>query len=63
MWTLELGGHAAHRAWRTTSNSTSDRLAKSNAELVGRLRDLCGNYGRHAATPKEARAILGLTAN
>jgi 3-keto-5-aminohexanoate cleavage enzyme len=39
-----------------------DRLAKSNAELVGRLRDLCGNYGRHAASPQEARAILRLTA-
>ena len=39
-----------------------DRLAKSNAELVGRLRDICANYGRPAATPKEARAILGLAA-
>jgi uncharacterized protein (DUF849 family) len=36
-------------------------LARSNAELVRRLADICGDYGRHVARPAEARAILGLT--
>jgi uncharacterized protein (DUF849 family) len=35
-------------------------LARSNAELVRRLADICGDYGRHVARPAEARAILGL---
>ena len=60
-WTLELGGHA-RTGLEDNIKFDKDRLAKSNAELVARLRDICGNYGRHAATPKEARAILGLTA-
>jgi len=38
------------------------RLAASNAELVKRVADLCGKYNRHPATPKEARALLGLRA-
>ena len=37
-----------------------DRLAKSNAELVARLRDMCGEFDRHAASPEEARSILKL---
>ena len=36
------------------------RLAASNAELVGRVADLCDEYGRAVATPADARAILGL---
>ena len=36
------------------------RLAASNAELVRRVSELCGDYGRHAATPTEARALLKL---
>ena len=60
-WTLELGGHL-RTGLEDNIKFDKDRLAKSNAELVARLRDLCGNYGRHAASPKEARAILGLPA-
>jgi 3-keto-5-aminohexanoate cleavage enzyme len=37
-----------------------DRLARSNGELVARLAGLCAKYGRHAATPAEARRILQL---
>ena len=59
LWTLELGGHV-RTGLEDNVKFDKDRLAKSNAELVGRLRDLCAQYGRHAATPKEARAILGL---
>ena len=60
-WTLELGGHV-RTGLEDNVKFDKDRLAKSNAELVARLRDLCGHYGRHAASPKEARAILGLRA-
>jgi uncharacterized protein (DUF849 family) len=58
-WTLELGGHV-RTGLEDNVKFDKDRLAKSNAELVARLRDLCGQYGRHAAGPAEARAILGL---
>ena len=36
------------------------RLAASNAELVKRVSDLCSEFGRRAATAKEARSILKL---
>jgi len=36
------------------------RLAASNAELVGRVAQLCAEYGRSVATPQVARALLGL---
>jgi 3-keto-5-aminohexanoate cleavage enzyme len=60
-WTLELGGNL-RTGLEDNIKFDKDRLAKSNAELVARLRDLCGQYGRHAASPQEARAILGLPA-
>jgi 3-oxoadipate:acetyl-CoA acetyltransferase len=59
MWTLELGGHL-RTGIEDNIKFDKDRLAKSNAELVGRLSDLGETYGRHVAKPKEARAILGL---
>jgi uncharacterized protein (DUF849 family) len=60
-WTLALGGHV-RTGLEDNIKFDRDRLASSNAELVARLRDLCGKHGRHAASPKEARAILGLSA-
>ena len=60
-WTLALGGHL-RTGLEDNIKFDRDRLAKSNAELVGRLRDLCGQYGRHAASPQEARNVLGLAA-
>lgn len=58
-WSLARGGHV-----RTglEDNIYMERgvLAKSNAELVARLAGICGEYGRHAATPREARDLLGL---
>ena len=58
-WCLELGGHC-----RTglEDNIRLDRqtLAPSNAALVKRIVDICPAYGRHPATPAEARRILGL---
>jgi 3-keto-5-aminohexanoate cleavage enzyme len=58
-WALELGGHCRtgledNLKWDNT------RLAKSNAELVGRVAALCAEYGRHPMGPAEARTRLGL---
>jgi 3-keto-5-aminohexanoate cleavage enzyme len=58
-WSLELGGHC-----RTglEDNVRWDRetLAPSNAALVRRVAELCGEYGRRPATVAEARQLLGL---
>ncbi len=58
-WSLARGGHV-----RTglEDNIYMERgvLAQSNAQLVARLAGICGEYGRHAATPREARDLLGL---
>lgn len=58
-WTLELGGHA-RTGLEDNIKFDRDRLAKSNAELVGRVADICAEYDRRPASPAEARAILGL---
>ncbi|MEC9368465.1 MAG: 3-keto-5-aminohexanoate cleavage protein [Pseudomonadota bacterium] len=58
-WTLELGGHA-RTGLEDNIKFDKDRLAKSNAELVARVADICAEYGRRPATPKEAREILRL---
>ncbi len=58
-WALELGGHC-----RTglEDNVRWDKatLAKSNAQLVGRVAELCGEYGRPVATALQARELLRL---
>jgi uncharacterized protein (DUF849 family) len=60
-WSLEHGGHI-----RTglEDNVRLDRetLAPSNAALVARAAELCREYGRHAASPAEARTLLRLPA-
>lgn len=58
-WSLELGGHC-RTGLEDNIRWDRDRLAASNAELVRRVAALCGEYGRHPATPAEARRILGL---
>ncbi len=58
-WTLELGGHL-RTGLEDNIKYDRDRLANSNAELVARLADMCGQYDSHPATPQEARSILGL---
>jgi 3-keto-5-aminohexanoate cleavage enzyme len=58
-WTLELGGHV-RTGLEDNIKFDRDRLARSNAELVQRLADICGDYNRHVARPAEARVILGL---
>ncbi|WP_431299891.1 3-keto-5-aminohexanoate cleavage protein [Tabrizicola sp. BL-A-41-H6] len=58
-WSIAKGGHT-----RTglEDNVRLDRgtLAPSNAALVRRAAELCARYGRPVATPRDARAILGL---
>lgn len=58
-WCLELGGHA-RTGLEDNLRYDKTRLAKSNAELVTRVTEICGAYDRHPATPAEARQILGL---
>jgi uncharacterized protein (DUF849 family) len=58
-WSLELGGHL-RTGIEDNIKFDRERLAKSNAELVARLATMCGEFGRHAASPQEARQILKL---
>jgi len=60
-WSLELGGHC-RTGLEDNLKFDKDRLASSNAELVQRVADLVGKFGRSVATPAEARRILGLRA-
>jgi uncharacterized protein (DUF849 family) len=56
-WALELGGHC-RTGLEDNIRFDKSRLAASNAELVARVADLCGEYDRHPATVGEARKIL-----
>lgn len=58
-WCLETGGHC-RTGLEDNLRIEPDRLAASNAELVKKIVDACGRFGRRPATPAEARQILGL---
>ena len=58
-WAMELGGHC-RTGLEDNIRFDKSRLAASNAELVARVAALCPEYGRHPATPTEARALLSL---
>ncbi len=58
-WALELGGHC-RTGLEDNIRFDETRLAASNAELVKKIADVCGKYGRRPATPSEARQLLGL---
>jgi len=58
-WSLELGGHC-RTGLEDNVRFDKSRLAVSNAELVKRVADMTGRFGRTVATPREAREILGL---
>jgi len=60
-WALELGGHC-RTGLEDNVRFDRQRLAASNAELVARVADLTGHFGRTVATPAEARKILALRA-
>lgn len=58
-WAVSSGGHA-RTGLEDNVRLDRDRLAPSNAALVGRVVDLCERYERPVATWAQARAILGL---
>ena len=60
-WALELGGNC-RTGLEDNIRWDKTKLAPSNAALVKRVADMCGKYGRRAATVKEARALLHLAA-
>ena len=60
-WSLEMGGHA-RTGFEDNVKIGKDTLAPSNAALVKLITDAAADYGRHPASPSEARALLGLTA-
>ena len=60
-WALELGGHC-RTGLEDNVRYDEQRLARSNAELVERVRGLCENHGRPAATAQQARRLLELPA-
>lgn len=60
-WSLELGGHC-RTGLEDNVRIDRDTLAPSNAALVRRVVDLCGESNRRPATVAEARSLLGLAA-
>jgi uncharacterized protein (DUF849 family) len=60
-WCLELGGHV-RTGLEDNIKFDKDRLARSNAELVSRVAEICGEYGRHVADVTTTRQLLGLPA-
>ena len=58
-WALARGGHA-RTGLEDNVYFEKGRLARSNAELVARVGEISGKYGRRPAKPAEARRILGL---
>lgn len=59
-WSLMLGGHI-RTGLEDNLYFEKGKLASSNAELVARAADLCQEYDRYPASPKETRRLLGLS--
>jgi 3-keto-5-aminohexanoate cleavage enzyme len=59
-WALARGADAVRTGLEDNIRVTKDRLASSNAELVGLAAEAVARHGRRVATPAEARAALGL---
>ena len=59
-WALARGADAVRTGLEDNIRITKDRLAASNAELVGLAAEAVARHGRRVATPAEARAALGL---
>ena len=57
-WALKRGAHAVRTGLEDNIRVEKNRLAASNAELVGIAREVVTRYGRRPATPAEARDIL-----
>jgi len=58
-WCLQEGGHC-RTGLEDNTRYDQTRLAASNAELVRRIAEHCGEYGRRVASATEARQLLGL---
>lgn len=58
-WALELGGHV-RTGLEDNIRFDETRLAKDNAELVGRLAKMARDRGRPVANGAQARQLLGL---
>jgi 3-keto-5-aminohexanoate cleavage enzyme len=54
-----LGGHI-RTGFEDETYVDKGQKAKSNAELVAKLRSVCEKVGRSIATPDQARQILGM---
>ena len=61
-WALARGSDAVRTGLEDNIRITKDRLAASNAELVGLAAEAVRRHGRRVASPAEARAALGLAA-
>lgn len=59
-WALARGADAVRTGLEDNIRVTKDRLAASNAELVGLAAEAVTRHGRRVATPAQARAALGL---
>lgn len=59
-WALARGADAVRTGLEDNIRVTKDRLAASNAELVGLAAEAVARHGRRVATPAEAGAALGL---
>lgn len=59
-WALARGADAVRTGLEDNIRVTKDRLAASNAELVGLAAEAVARNGRRVSTPAEARAALGL---
>jgi 3-keto-5-aminohexanoate cleavage enzyme len=61
-WALARGADGVRTGLEDNIRINRDRLAASNAELVGLAAEAVRRQGRQVATPAEARALLGLHA-
>ncbi len=58
-WAIAAGGHT-RTGLEDNIRLNKTTLAPSNATLVARAAELCAKYDRPVATPRQARALLGL---
>lgn len=61
-WALARGADAVRTGLEDNIRIAKDRLAASNAELVGLAAEAVRRHGRKVASPAEARVALGLAA-
>ena len=62
-WALGRGADGVRTGLEDNVRIAKERLAASNAELVRLAAEPLARHGRRAATPEEARRLLGLAAS